>query len=136
MHITTERHCETLSAWIDGEPTDPAAVHQALETPEGRAFIVDVMTMRRVVEVTAARATRETSAVVARRPSWIVAAAAALGCLAAGYGMARVTAPDVPARPDTDTVRIISEDAPSAPPPTHVIRFESGVDWRETVGGN
>ena len=136
MHNTTERHCEILSAWIDGEPTEPAAVHQALETPEGRAFIVDVMTMRRVVEVTAARATRETPAVVARRPSWMVAAAAALGCLAIGYGMARVTAPDAPAQMNTDTVHIISEDAPSAPPPTHVIRFESGVDWRETVGGN
>ncbi len=134
MHMTIEDHCETLSAWIDGEPIEPSAVHAALETSEGRAFIVESMSLRRVVEVTAVTVTRDTPAVVGRWPRWVAAAAAVL-CLAAGYGMARVTSPDVPVRSQADAT-FISIEAPSAPQPTHVIRFESGVDWRETVGGN
>jgi hypothetical protein len=135
MNITTERHCEILSAWVDGEPTEPTDVHQALETPEGRAFIVDVMSLRRVVDVTGERVTRDEAPAITRRGPWLAAAAAVI-CVTAGYGIARFTAPGVPAAAHTDAVNIIQADAPSAPQPTHVIRFESGVDWRETVGGN
>jgi hypothetical protein len=136
MHITPERHCEILSAWMDGDPTDPASVHAALETPDGRAFIVDAMSLRRVVDVTAATSARVEPTVVARRPSWIAASAAAVICLAAGYGVARITTPQLPERPSMGEMTVMPVGAPSAPQPTHVIRFESGVDWRETVGGN
>lgn len=136
MDITPDRHCETLSAWLDGEPSDPAAVHAALDTPEGRAFVVDAMSLRRVVDVTTTPVARDGWVAVPRRPRWIAAAAAAVVCLAAGYGMARVTSPVIPPQLPIEAVSAVPADSPSAPQPTHVIRFESGVDWRETVGGN
>lgn len=136
MNSTPEANCELLSAWLDGEPTEPAAVDAALATSEGRAFVVDAMSLRRMVGVTAVPAARAESAAVARRPAWIAAAAAAVVCLGAGYGLARVTTPDAPDAAAVETTTVISADAPSAPQPTHVIRFESGVDWRETSGGN
>lgn len=136
MHITTEQHCETLSAWIDGEPCDPAAVDAALETPDGRAFVIEVMALRRVVQVTGETTSRPVSQPVVRRASWIALAAAAVVCLAAGYGVARVTEPEAQVPIAGIPVSLDAGDAPSAPAPTHVIRFESGVDWRETAGGN
>lgn len=136
MDNTLERHCEILSAWIDGERTDPAEVRQALETPEGRAFVVDAMSVRRVVALTATAVTRHDAVGVTRRATWLAAAAAAVMCIGLGYGVAHMTSPEGAPRAQVDNGRVIPVSAPTAPQPTHVIRFESGVDWRETSGGN
>lgn len=136
-----DAHFDTLAAWADGEPVDRAAVLHALDTAEGRDYVVDLMALRRVVTITTpmagtAAADRSHTAGASRARRWMLpAAAAAVVCLAAGYAAGRVSGQAAPvAAPE-----VIPAGAPassSAPAPTHVIRFEAGVDWRETAGGN
>lgn len=136
MHTTADTHCETLSAWFDGEPASRDAVMAALATEEGRAFLVDAMALRQEVDASTRALTRLDVRTPPRWGSWLTAAAAAAVCVMAGYGMARFTLPDAPPVVTPDTRLVVPVSAPIAPQPTHVIRFESGVDWRETVGGN
>ena len=86
--------------------------------------------------LTATAAIRHEPVAVRWRPSLTAAAAAAIVCIGLGYGVAQVTSPDGPARPLVDAGAVVPASVSSAPQPTHVIRFESGVDWRETSGGN
>lgn len=132
-----DTHFDTLAAWADGESADRAAVLRALETAEGRDYVVDLMALRRMVAVTAPSAHAHDTRHAAHQPRrWFVpVAAAAVLCVAAGYVAGRTAVPASPA-PAAD-IRPAGIFAPaSAPTPTHVIRFEAGVDWRESAGGN
>jgi len=135
-----DAHLETLASWADGEPVDRTSVLEALATTTGREYVVDLMALRHLVATTpmASHSTWPAAAVDAphRRSLWpaLVATAAAVACVVGGYAFGRMSGP-APASAD---VEVIPAAAPSlsAPAPTHVIRFETGVDWRETVGGN
>lgn len=132
-----DTHFDTLAGWADGEPADRGEVLRALETAEGREYVVDLMAIRRLVAVTTPPAHAYDTRHAARQSrQWLVpVAAAAVLCVAAGYVAGRTAVPAAPA-PVTD-IRPAGTSAPaSAPAPTHVIRFEAGVDWRETTGGN
>ena len=132
-----DAHFDTLAAWADGEPADRAAVLRALETAEGRDYVVDLMALRRMVTVTTPSAHAHDTRHASPQPRrWFVpVAAAAVLCVAAGYVAGRTAVPASPA-PAMD-LRPAGISAPaSAPAPTHVIRLEAGVDWRETTGGN
>jgi hypothetical protein len=141
-----DEHFDTLAAWADGEPVDRAAVLRALETADGRDYVMDLMALRRMVTVTTpgeaggSSSLSRTSGPQDLRtsgPRWrlVPAAAAAVLCVAVGYGAGRFSAAG--GTPQTPVVMPASAPAPSsAPAPTHVIRFEAGVDWRETAGGN
>lgn len=132
-----DAHFDTLAAWADGEPADRAAVLRALETAEGRDYVVDLMALRRLVAVTAPPPRAHEAHAAAHQPRrWFVpVAAAAVLCIAAGYVAGRTAVPAVPASPADGRPAAFAAPAP-APAPTHVIRFEAGVDWRETTGGN
>jgi len=127
---------DTLAAWADGESVDRGAVVRALETAQGRDYVVDLMALRRLVMVTAPEPVGAQRSAEPLYRRWFVlpAVAAAVLCVAAGYvaGMTtpRATAPASTVMPASVPATV------SAPAPTHVIRFESGVDWRETTGGN
>lgn len=128
---------DTLAAWADGESVDRGAVVRALETAEGRDYVVDLMALRRLVMVTTPAAPSSEARVAApphRRWYVLPAAAAAVLCVAAGY-VAGMTTPRTIA-PAPTAIPASLPATVSAPAPTHVIRFEAGVDWRETTGGN
>ena len=132
-----DAHFDTLAAWADGEPADRAAVLRALETAQGRDYVVDLMALRRLVADTTPPAYAHEAHTAAYHPRrWFVpVAAAAVLCVAAGYVAGRTAVPALPASPAASRPAGISAPAP-APAPTHVIRLQDGVDWRETTGGN
>lgn len=134
MATPIDTHCEALAAWADGERVERADVLAALATPEGRAYVVDVMALRQMVALTTPHDVALAVTPARRWPRVLAAAAAAMVCIAAGYSAARFQGRVTPA-PALSNALMPSSSA-TAPAPTHVIRFESGVDWRETAGGN
>jgi hypothetical protein len=132
-----DTHFDTLAAWADGEPADRAAVLRALETADGRDYVVDLMALRRMVAVTTPPAHAHEARPAALQPRrWFVpVTAAAVLCVAAGYVAGRTAVPASPAPPAASRPAAVSAPAP-APAPTHVIRLKAGIDWRETTGGN
>jgi hypothetical protein len=118
-----------LDAWVDGEAVARDAVAELLRTEEGRAYAIDIMRLRRAMQV-------DTPVQVTKQPSrWrpVAAAAAILLTTAAGYVAGQYTnrAPVEFVNPASTA----SAAAP-APAPTRVIQFEVGVDWNEASGGN
>jgi hypothetical protein len=136
---------EVIAMFLDGERVDPAALKDALASDEGRQYLVDVVALR---EMTADRAPAPPVTLTRTIPArvlWIrraAAAAAAVMCVIGAYAAGHRSAdagndpaagvsPPVADRPDAASGRSLS-----APSPTSVIRFQPGVDWTETSGGN
>jgi hypothetical protein len=127
---------ETISAFIDGERIEPDQLKRALELPEGRDYLVDLLTLREAISgmgpvVSVARKPR---------PVWTVmrgtaAAAIVLLALAGGYAAGlRVNVPVKRPAPRSET-QIIAVTSPSeAPKPTRVIKLEPGVNWADSKG--
>ena len=128
---------EALAAWVDGESVARTDVALALETREGRDYVLDLMALRHMVNVSTpslvpAAAQRETRA--RRWPSLVAAAAAVLLCAAGGFYAGRMATPASIAATD-DTVTPASTPASiSAPAPTRVIRLEENTSWKESGG--
>ena len=104
------RH-EVISAFLDDDPYDLADLAAALNEPGGRALLIDLLALRRMVQP--ADTIPVTSAVhlAARRPLRPVLAAAALVvALVGGYAMGASQAATV------DT---------AAPPPTRIVQVTS-----------
>jgi hypothetical protein len=117
---------EILSAFIDGEPVDAAALASALGEPGAREVLVDFVLLRAaladeaeppaaLVEKIRGRLRPRSWDFPIRRSLRLVAAAAVLV-------LALLGALDLP-----KMIRPVSSDEP--PTPTRVIRFEPGVDW-------
>lgn len=116
---------DTLDAFVDGETVDTSSLDAALASPEGRAYLIDALALRRLVESTsphlaAPRAPASPLAMHAR------VAAFAIACAGLGYvaGLNRDTRA-------TDPVHAIQTIAP--PEPTRVIEL---TDWQESKGGD
>ena len=41
---------EVISAFLDNEPFDPQKLSEALATPDGRALLIDLLTLRRLIQ--------------------------------------------------------------------------------------
>jgi hypothetical protein len=132
-----ETTMETLAAWVDGEPVKHAEVARALETSEGREYVIDLMALRRLVTGTAPAFDAQVTADLPRRRRWpaLAAAAAALVCAVGGFAAGRFGAPSTSA-PGAGMAPSAVTTSHTAPEPTRVIRLDEGADWRETVGGN
>jgi hypothetical protein len=118
MNSTHETH-EVISALLDDEPFDRQELESALSEPAGRALLIDIATLRRIVQpVDSPRTFRAVHSVSGR--SWRVAAAAAglVLALASGYV--------VGAR------RAVTAEAP---PPTRVVEAVPFVPGASTLGG-
>ena len=129
---------EALAAWLDGEPVARTDVALALETREGRDYVLDLMALRRMVDVTTPALTpKATSRQVRRWPTLAAAAAAVVLCAGGGFAAGRLVTPE----------RIVSQSTPNeiaapvstpasitAPAPTRVIRLEEGTSWRDSGG--
>jgi hypothetical protein len=118
-----------LDAWVDGEPVSRHEVAALLATDEGRAYVIDVMALRRVMLMDAP------VQVPARPARWrpVAAAAAILLTSAGGFFAGQYATRSNDER--AGVVTAASTPSP-APAPTRVIQFEVGVDWRESSGGN
>jgi hypothetical protein len=139
---------DVIQAFVDGEPVDPVELERALADPDGRAYLIDLVVLRKLVKRSPIAASMAAAPVagasVARAPrrtaGWLAAAAVVVAATAAGYFVGeRSSDPREPA-PHNATAPPATGDAasvdPAAPPPTPtvVIRFQPGVDWTERGG--
>jgi hypothetical protein len=78
---------DVLSAFLDDEPFDPQELVTALSDADGRALLIDLLALRKIVQPTE-RAFAMPPFVVRRRSGWwtgIAAAAALVLAVAGGY---------------------------------------------------
>ena len=101
---------EVISAFLDDEPFEPQALATALSDPAGRALLIDLIGLRRVVQP-ADVVPPMTLARPPRRVLWRTVAAAAALCLALGggylLGERRTAATEVAAPPATRVVQAV-----------------------------
>jgi hypothetical protein len=109
---------EVISAFLDNEPFDPQELSEALATPDGRALLIDLLTLRRLMQP------EETVAPVSsgtrRAPRVLrlfLAAATLVLAVVGGYELGE--------RSGTPSVE--------APPPARVIPAEG--EWRDLSEG-
>ena len=131
---------EALAAWVDGEPVARTDVAVALETREGRDYVLDLMALRHMVNVTTPALLPRSAAWFSRpRPDrarrWPVfaAAAAVVLCAAGGFAAGRLMTPGI-GGPEAALVPISTPASMTAPAPTRVIRLEEDTTWRESGG--
>jgi hypothetical protein len=122
---------EVVSAFVDGEPVDAGELASALAAPGGREALLDFMLLRArlvdgaepspgFVERMRRRLGGRTGA-----PGW----ARVVGLAAAAAVLALATLGAL------DLGRALRGNRPDEPPEaTRVIRYEPGVDWRESEG--
>ena len=109
MHNTHE----VISALLDNEPFDPNELADALGNPAGRALLIDLVMLRRIVQSGEPVPALPTASRV-RRYSWRVAAAAAVLVLSIAGGY-------LAGERRTETV------SAAAPAPTRVVEAEPFV---------
>jgi len=118
-------HDDVISAFLDNEPFDPAALGRALADPAGRDLLLDAVALRHLV------AGEEAGLAPMARPRggrWTragLAVAAALALALGGYALGHRTG-------RTDERRAID----AAPAPTQVIDLTPGVQWHTIPGGH
>jgi hypothetical protein len=127
---------EALAAWVDGEPVARTDVALALETREGRDYVLDLMAIRHMVNVSTPPLTAALTHRPARRwSSWAAAAAAVVLCAAGGFYAGRSMTPASSTDGGDASVSPASTPASiSAPAPTRVIRLEENTNWKESGG--
>lgn len=126
---------DVIEAFADGEPVDPAALDAALADPAGRAHLIDVLTLRALVDGDATMRPAVLPPAIAAASSrapwarWIPLAAgiAIIGGITGYVAGGRTSG--------AATVTEATVTSP-APPPTQVIQLRNGVDWTEHAGGN
>ena len=128
---------EVISTFLDGERVDPDELKRALESPEGRDYLVDLLTLREAIGGLGP------FAAVPRKPApvWTLlrgsaAAAILVLALAGGYiAGRRMSVPPAPGETSQESQVFAITSAPSAPKPTQVIKLEPGVNWSDSIGG-
>jgi len=141
---------DVIQAFVDGEPVDPVELEQALADPDGRAHLIDIVVLRKLVKrspVAASMAVGPVAGAIAGAPPrrnarWLAAAAVVVGMASVGgyfvgerATISREVAPIVPAALAPNAIDA-QDAAGTVPPPapTVVIRFQPGVDWTERGG--
>lgn len=124
---------EALAAWVDGEPVARTDVALALETSEGRDYVLDLMALRHMVDVTTPTLAARPAGATRRWPALTAAAAAVVLCAAGGFAAGRLLAP-VPPSSSQVAAPVVTPASMSAPAPTRVIQLEESTNWRESGG--
>jgi hypothetical protein len=128
---------EALAAWVDGEAVARTDVALALETREGRDYVLDLMALRHMVDVTTPSLITNVTPHQARRWPAFAAAAAVVLCAAGGFAAGRLVTPvqvATPGGPEAAVVPVITPASMTAPAPTRVIRLQEDTSWRESGG--
>lgn len=124
---------QAIDAFVDGETVDRTALDAALASSDGRAYLYDVLALRRLThDATMELPAQQAPATRARTLQFYArAAVVALGLLGAGYFAGSrdriVTTIEVPAT---------SANVETAPEPTRVIELTPGINWHESKGGD
>jgi len=131
---------DVIQAFADGEPVDPTALDAALAEADGRAHLIDIVVLRKLVKRSSiALPTVVTPArdATPRRPVRWLAAAAILVTIASvgGYLIGERSSTRRPAVAAGPAAAQATDAAVPPPAPTVVITFKPGVDWTER-GGN
>jgi hypothetical protein len=134
---------EVVAAFVDGESVDPVQLDAALAGAEGRAYLIDLLVLRGLVD---GHGVARPAASHAASPArwWSAAAAIAVVSVLGGYVAGQRTTLDRPEPPaGAFTTRPASSpDTPAsaspidAPEPTNVIQLQPGVDWQEQGSGS
>ena len=124
---------EVISTFIDGEGVEPELLKRALETPEGRDCLVDLLRIRGALGRMGPRAVAIRRADPIRRTvRGLAAAAIVLLALSGGYAAGQRARP---ADSDAEPQMVVVTSPQTAPAPTHVIKLERGVNWSDSIGG-
>jgi hypothetical protein len=120
---TFDTTSEVISAFLDDEPFDAAALAAALEAPEGRRLLIDTIALRHLVHAGGERVRVAAPVAAPLRRLWLVAASILLPlALVAGFAAGWHSAERQPGA---------SPDAP--PAPTRVV---NDLNWQVSKGGN
>ena len=105
------RNHEVISAFLDDEPFEPAALAEALADPAGRDLLIDFVLLRHLAQ------SEESAAVLTSAPSqprnkplYLVAAAAVIVALLGGYQIGQRQSANEAGRPPTAT-RVVQADS-------------------------
>ena len=129
-----------LAAFMDGERVDAEALKRALSQAEGRDYLVDLLALRDMVTDSGATPAGAVPPAPARSTFQWVAAAAVIalsvlgGYLAGSHAILRSESGDATRQITSSTTGRGAQAPATAPEPTHVIRLEAGVDWKERGG--
>jgi hypothetical protein len=123
-----------IDAFIDGEAIDVPALRAALDEPEARDYLAELLTLREAVRTTAPSSWSVPARRSTRRWRWLATAAALAMSLTAGYVSGQRRAPAQPAPANVETA-MDSGSVPAAPLPTEVIALRPGINWTESSGG-
>ncbi|MDQ3070254.1 MAG: hypothetical protein M3R55_11070 [Acidobacteriota bacterium] len=122
---------DTIDAFVDGVTVDPQALDAALASPDGRAYLIDALALRRLMEDEP-----QVAAETPRKRSWSplsLARAAVFAIALVGLGYAAGVRTE---GPDEDAIPTNSVQSIAAPEPTRVIELKPGVTWHESKGGD
>jgi hypothetical protein len=123
-----------IDAFVDGEPVDPQALKEALARADGRDYLVELLSIREAVRVTAPHrwSVRERGRVRRGLP-WLAAAAGVVLSLTMGY-VAGQGAAD-PRETESGLEVMLDSAVPALPAATRVISLRPGVNWTESTEG-
>ena len=122
---------DTIDAFVDGENVDTASLDTALAVPEGRAYLIDALLLRGLMQDAPAEASS-----VKHPASWSMlglARAAVIALAFAGLGYFAGARTESPAHVELPTN---AADNIAPPEPTRVIELTPGVNWHESKGGD
>ena len=130
---------DIIGAFVDGEPVHAQDLKTALADPAARDYLVDLLTLRKLITD---KEEADTATVSPRRvapPRWLVAAIVVCISGVTGYIVGQRTAERAPSATIRTTLPAngVRREVPSSlfPTPTTVIRLQPGVDWDERRGG-
>ena len=120
---------DTIDAFVDGVTVDPQALDAALASAVGRAYLIDALALRRLMEDDPVAVTE-----IPRKRTWSPlslarAAVFAIALVGLGYAAGLKQVDPAPAVTSND-------DSLRAPEPTRVIELTPGVTWHESKGGD
>lgn len=122
-----------IDAFIDGETVDATTLDAALASADGRAYLLDALSLRRVMndapgDVAIAAAHRARGLPYYARAAIVAFALVGLGYAAGARGGTR------PGLGAPEATNVEALDAP--PEPTRVIELTPGLNWHESKGGD
>ena len=125
---------DLIAAFADGEPVPATELGAALAHEDARAYLIDVLALRSLVDGRPQVPAVHLTAPPRNRVRWVTAAAAlVVAGVAGGYSAGRHT---VTPAADAGRTAVVAPAPAGAPAPTHVFRMENGVNWNERTGGN
>jgi len=130
INALPQGHLE-IDALLDGEPVDKEALRLALDESNSRDYLVDALLLRQLAHDIGPNrfvVPATPRGPLARSVRWLAASVILMTGAAGGYTYGlRSQVP--PAQSASMEVMLDNTPPEAAPQPTHVIRFEPGVNW-------